>query len=366
MTRREVARARRLVVKIGSSLLAPGGELNRRFIGDLARQTATLTRSGRQVLIVTSGAIAAGLRPLGLAGRPTELPLLQAAAAAGQGLLMHAYQVAFGRQGLVAAQVLVTRDGLEHRQRYLNARNTVLALLERGAVPVINENDTVSVDEIRFGDNDRLSALVASLAGADLLVLLSTVPGLQAADGSVVERVGDIGTEADALVRSDRSAEGTGGMASKLEAARVGLRAGFHTVIAGGREENVLPRLLEGERLGTWFVGGAARAAARKQWLAFSQKSQGILVIDEGAVKALVERKKSLLPSGILRAEGSFSAGAGVTVVSRRGREVARGISNYSSRDIERIKGRQTSELAGLLGPVRFDEVVHRDNLTVL
>ena len=366
MPRKVLRQARRIVVKVGSNLLAPGGEMDRKFIGELARQAAALVRAGRQVMIVTSGAIAAGLKPLGLARRPPELPLLQAAAAAGQGLLMHAYQVAFGRQDLVAAQVLITRDGLEDRERYLNARNTLMALLERGAVPVINENDTVSVDEIRFGDNDRLSALVASLAGADLLVLLSGVPGLLDAAGAVVPRVGEVGAEVRALVRAEKSAEGSGGMDSKLEAARIGARAGFHTVVAGGREPEVLLLVADGQEVGTWFVGGAAREAARKQWLAFSQRAEGRLVIDDGAVRALVERKKSLLPSGVLAAEGNFGAGAGVAIVTRRGKEVARGISNYSSRDVERIKGRKTSELAAIVGEARFDEVVHRDNLTVL
>ncbi len=365
MPRKELRRARRIVVKVGSSLLAPGGELDRKFIGSLARQTAALLRSGREVLIVSSGSIVAGLKPLGISRRPAARPLLQAAAAAGQGLLMHAYQTAFGRQKLVAAQILITRDGLENRQRYLNARNTVLALLKRKAVPVINENDTVSVDEIRFGDNDTLSALVASFIGADLLVMLSDVPGLLDG-GQVVSRVEKVGAATRALVERGKSAEGVGGMTTKLDAAGIGQKGGFHTVLAAGREPNVLERVVDGEELGTWFVAGSQRPAARKQWLAFSQKAAGSIVIDDGAVKALVERKKSLLPSGIVRAEGRFAAGAGVSIVTRRGREVARGISNYSAADVERIKGKKTGELSAIVGKVRFDEVVHRDNLTVV
>ncbi len=365
MPRKELRRARRIVVKVGSNLLAPGGELDRKFIGGLARQTAALVKSGREVLVVTSGSIAAGLKPLGLSRRPAGLPLLQAAAAAGQGLLMHAYQIAFGRQELVAAQILITRDGLEDRERYLNARNTVLALLKRKAVPVINENDTVSVDEIRFGDNDTLSALVASFIGADLLVMLSDVPGLLDG-GQVVSRVEKVNAAARALVERGKSAEGVGGMTTKLDAAEIGQRSGFHTVLASGREPEALARVLDGEEVGTWFMAGGERPAARKQWLAFSQKATGSIVIDDGAVKALVERKKSLLPSGVLRAEGGFPAGAGVSIITRRGREVARGITNYSAKDVERIKGRKTGELAAIVGKVRFDEVVHRDNLTVV
>jgi glutamate 5-kinase len=363
--RKILRRARRIVVKVGSNLLAPGGQMDRKFINSLARQTSQLVNTGREMLIVSSGAIAAGLSPLGITRRPGDLPLLQAAAAAGQGLLMHAYQTAFGRQNLVAAQILITRDGLEDRERYLNARNTVMALLKRKAVPVINENDTVSVDEIRFGDNDQLSALVASLAGADLLIMLSDVPGLMDG-GKVIHRVEKVDAAVRRLVGEGKSAEGVGGMRSKLDAAEIGQRGGFHTVVAPGREPDVLHRVLDGEEVGTWFLAGEARPAARKQWLAFTQKAEGRIVIDDGAVRALVERNKSLLPSGIVRAEGGFPAGAGVAIVTRRGREVARGISNYSAADVERIKGRKTAELGEIVGEAHFDEVVHRDNLTVV
>jgi glutamate 5-kinase len=364
--RSQVRRARRIVVKVGSSLLAPGGELDRKVIGALARQVAALVAGGRELLLVTSGAISAGLKPLGLLKRPGELPLLQAAAAAGQGLLMHAYQIAFSRCNLVAAQILITRDGLDGRERYLNTRNTLRALLERKAVPVINENDTISVDEIKFGDNDLLSALVASVAEADLLILLTGVPGLLDADGRVVRTVEAVTPEVEALVRSDRSAEGLGGMGSKLQAARIGQKSAFQTIIAPGREPEVLLRLLEGEELGTLFRAGGEKLAARKRWLAFGHRPSGRIVIDDGAARALVEKHRSLLPIGVLGAEGAFPAGASVSIVTRRGREVARGISNYSAADVERIKGRQTDMLAGIVGEVRFDEVVHRDNLTVL
>lgn len=365
MPRLQLRRARRVVVKVGSSLLAPGGEPDRRYVGGLVRQVAEQVRSGRQMLLVTSGAISAGLKPLGLARRPSDLPLLQAAAAAGQGLLMHAYQVAFSRCGLVAAQVLLTRDGLEERQRYLNARNTLRAILDRRAVPVINENDTVSVDEIRFGDNDMLSALVASLAEADLLVLLTGVAGLTDG-GRVVPYVRRITPEVESLVRADKSAEGTGGMGSKLEAARVGEASGFRTVVAPGREEAVLARVLDGREVGTLFDSLGERPAARKRWLAFGGRPVGRIVVDDGAARALVERHKSLLPIGVVAAEGEFAAGAFVSVVARAGREIARGISNYSAADARRIMGRRTRDLAGIVGPARFDEVIHRDNLTVL
>ncbi len=366
MPRSQIRRARRVVVKVGSSLLAPGGELDRKFIGSLARQVAAAVGAGREVLLVTSGAISAGLKPLGLAGRPAELPLLQAAAAAGQGLLMHAYQIAFSRCDLVAAQLLITRDGLDGRERYLNARNTIRALLERRAVPVINENDTVSVEEIRFGDNDLLSALVASLAEADLLVLLTGVAGLMDREGRVVRNVGEITPEIDALVRSDRSEEGSGGMGSKLAAARIGQKSAFHTVIVPGREPDAVSRVLDGEELGTFIKAGGEKLGARKRWLAFGQRPAGRIVVDDGAARALVERKKSLLAIGVAAVEGSFAAGESVSIVTKRGRELARGISNYSAADVGRIKGRRTDELAAVVGEVRFDEVVHRDNLTVL
>ncbi len=233
-------------------------------------------------------------------------------------------------------------------------------------MPVINENDTVSVDEIKFGDNDTLSALVASFSGADLLVMLTDVAGLLDEDGAVVPRVEKIDATVRGLVDSGKTVEGVGGMGTKLDAALIGRKGGFHTVVAPGRENNVLARVLDGEELGTWFVAGEERPAARKQWLAFSQKSEGSLAIDDGAVKALVERHKSLLPSGIVHVEGRFSAGAGVAITTKRGREVARGISNYSAADIEKIKGRKTSELAAVVGKSHFDEVVHRDNLKIV
>jgi glutamate 5-kinase len=366
MPRSQVRRAKRIVVKAGSALLAPGGELDRKFIGALSKQVAALVAAGREVLLVTSGAISAGLKPLGLAERPSELPLLQAAAAAGQGQLMHAYQIAFSRCDLVAAQILITRDALDERERYLNVRNTIRALLERKAVPVINENDTVSVEEIRFGDNDLLSALVASLAEADLLILLTGVPGLLDREGRVVRMIETIGPEIDALVRGDVSAEGSGGMASKLAAARIGQKSAFHTVIAPGREPDVVTRLMDGEELGTFIKAGGEKLVARKRWLAFGQRPAGKIVVDDGAAKALVERHKSLLAIGVAAVEGGFAAGASVSIVTKRGRELARGITNYSAADIEKIKGRRTDELAAIVGEVRFDEVVHRDNLTVL
>ncbi|HOX06788.1 MAG TPA: glutamate 5-kinase [Planctomycetota bacterium] len=366
MPRSQVRRARRVVVKVGSALLAPGGELDRKFIGGLARQVATLVSAGREVLLVTSGAISAGLKPLGLSGRPNELPLLQAAAAAGQGQLMHAYQIAFSRCDLVAAQILITRDALDERERYLNVRNTIRALLGRRAVPVINENDTVSVEEIRFGDNDLLSALVASLAEADLLILLTGVAGLLDGEGRVVPTVEEISPEVSALVRSDRSAEGTGGMGSKLAAARIGQKSAFHTVIAPGREPDVIARIMDGEEIGTLIKAGGEKLLARKRWLAFGQRPAGRIVVDDGAAKALVERKKSLLAIGVAAVEGGFAAGESVSIVTKRGRELARGISNYSAADVERIRGRRTDELASIVGEVRFEEVVHRDNLTML
>ena len=371
--RNEILSVRRLVIKVGSRLLAgEKGGIDTRFVGGLARQIAALKGEGKEVLLVTSGAIAAGSRELGLKKRPSSLPALQAAAAVGQTVLMHIYHQAFRKRDFRVGQVLLTREGLHHRDRHLNARHTLLALLERGVIPVINENDTVAVDEIRFGDNDQLAALVANLVRADLLVLLSDVDGLLAASGrrsrgrDVIGRVEKITPEIMNLVRGGAGEYSRGGMGSKLEAAGIVTRAGGQVVIANGTKPGVLLRIARGELEGTYFPTPFARLRSRKCWIAFSCLKKGRIVVDEGALRALAELGKSLLASGITAVEGSFSVGDMVSIAGPGGREFARGLVNYSSREVEMIRGERTGRIKSILGSKPYDEVIHRDNLLIL
>jgi len=371
--RKEILSTRRLVVKVGSRLLAGAdGGIDTRFVTRLVRQVAALKDRGKEVILVTSGAIAAGRRELELKKPPSSLPALQAAAAVGQTVLMHIYHQAFRKRGFRVGQVLLTREGLHHRDRHLNARHTLLALLERGIVPVINENDTVAVDEIKFGDNDQLAALVANLVRADLLVLLSDVDGLLAEPGrrgrgrKVIARVEKITPEVMALVRGGPGKYSRGGMGSKLQAAGIVTRAGGQAVIANGTRPDVLLRVVRGEPEGTYFPTPFARLRSRKCWIAFSCLKKGRIVVDGGARRALAEGGKSLLASGITAVEGSFSAGDMVSVAGPDGAEFSRGLVNYSSREVEKIRGEKTGRIKTILGYKPYDEVIHRDNLLIL
>ncbi len=371
--RTEILSARRLVVKVGSRLLAgKQGGVDSRFVGALAGQIAALRREGKEVLLVTSGAIAAGSREMGLKRRPRSLPDLQAAAAVGQTVLMHIYHQAFRRRGFRVGQVLLTREGLHHRDRHLNARHTLLALLGRKVIPIINENDTVAVDEIKFGDNDQLAALVANLVQADLLVLLSDVDGLlgpSARPGpgrEVIGRVEKITPRVMALVRGGPGEDSRGGMGSKLEAAGIVTRAGGQAVIANGSRPGVLAGIARGEPVGTYFPTAFGRLRSRKCWIAFSCLQKGRLRIDDGARRALIERGKSLLASGVMGVEGNFQAGDMVGVAGPDGTEFSRGLVNYSSREVEMIRGQQTGRIKSILGYKPYDEVIHRDNLLIL
>lgn len=373
--RAALKKARRIVVKVGSNLVT-GGDLhvNRRYIMRLAVAVSALWSQKRQVIVVTSGAIGSGAGRLGFHEKPQSMPERQACAAAGQVTLMQAYGHAFRyvRPARPVGQMLITRDGLSMRSRYLNTRHTLEALLDRGAVPVINENDTVSVDEIKFGDNDMLSALVAVLAEADLLVVLSDVEGLMDAppienpDARIIHTVDEVTPEVEALAGGTGSRLGTGGMISKLEAAKVLRTSGIPMVIAGGREPGLLSGIIEGRRIGTFFPPKGERLAARKRWLAFTAKPRGVLHVDAGAREALVKRHKSLLPGGITRIEGRFESGDLVALVGADGRPFARGLTNYESEELERIRGKKTSQVARELGALLFEEVVHRDNLVIL
>ncbi len=364
---------RRLVVKVGSGVLSRGSfTLDTRTIRSLAAQLSACRAAGRQVALVSSGAIVAGVGRLGLAERPRSIPLKQAAAAIGQGALIWTYEEAFAAHGVKVAQVLLTGEDLRDRARYLNARNTLFTLLRLGVLPIINENDTVAVEEIKFGDNDRLSALVAALVDADLLVILTDTDGLFTADPRRSPKARLIpvvtGGEAKGAYWAGAPATGTGvgGMASKVEAARLAAASGIPTLIANGTAPDTLTRLLAGETLGTLFLPDAERLAGRKRWLALASRPKGVIVVDEGAKRALTERGKSLLPSGVKGTLKPFGVGDVVSLVGPDHAEFARGLANYTAEEVERIKGIKTGEIQRTLGYRHSDEVIHRDNLVIV
>jgi len=370
--RKHVCSARRLVVKVGTNVLAaPGQSLNTRRIGSIARQIGALVNDGRQVALVSSGAIGCGMVELGMAERPSALPMLQAAASVGQGKLVAHYERNFRRCGLHAAQVLLTQDDVDSRKRYLNARDTLHALFRLPCVPVINENDAISTEEIKLGDNDRLAAMVIDLIRADLLILLSCVSGLYAerptdeSPGRALDVVEHIGSEVEALVYDETSPNGLGGMRSKVDAARMATSAGAAAIIADGRVPDVITRIMDGEPLGTLFLPSTGRLSSYKRWLRFNRRPRGRVQVDRGARKALVEGGKSLLPSGITGLQGDFQRGDGVSIEGPDGEEIARGLAEYSRDEIGKIMGRQTREIEGILGYKYSDEVVHRDNLAL-
>ena len=366
------ARARRLVVKVGSSVLTRDGRVRPRVFTDVARQVAALQDEGREVVLVSSGAIAIGSHALGWSHPGRSIPEKQAAAAVGQIGLSEIYKRRFAAHGKPVAQVLVTRTGLEDRERFLNARHTLLTLLRLGVVPVVNENDTVATEEIRFGDNDNLSATVVNLVAAELLVILTNVDGLYAEPPTrsrprppLVERVDEITPEIEQAARGASSAFGRGGMLTKLEAARTAARSGAATVVCNGLAPDSLLRVARGEPAGTIFLAGT-KLGSRKHWLAYTAAPRGRLVLDDGAVRALLERGRSLLPAGIASVEGRFGIGDPVACVDARGREVARGLVAYTAAEVDRIKGLSTKEAVRVLGYSNGDEVIHRDDLVLL
>jgi glutamate 5-kinase len=370
--RQRISQARRLVVKVGSALVTNSGAgLALDYVEELARQIAVLRADGREVLLVSSGAIAAGMQRLGWTARPHAMHELQAAAAVGQMGLIQAYETRFAQFGLKTAQILLTHEDLADRLRYLNARSTLTTLLGLGVVPIINENDTVVTDEIRFGDNDTLGALVANLVEAEALVILTDQAGLFTADPRkdpaavlVVEHRAD-DPALEAMAGGAGSGISKGGMITKVKAAQRAARSGAHTLIASGREPDVLPQLSQGEALGTLLVASATPLAARKQWLADHLQLAGSLILDAGAVKALAAGK-SLLPVGVTAVEGEFERGAAVACRTLEGREVARGLVNYASPEARRIARRPSSEIEALLGYLDEPELIHRDNLVLL
>ncbi len=367
-----LTQARRIVVKVGSALLVDGetGRVNRAWLETLVEDLLRLRKRGQRVILVSSGAIALGRRRLGLKHGVLRLEESQAAAAVGQIRLAHAYKELLEGCDVTVAQVLLTLEDSERRRRYLNARATLESLLALGALPVINENDTVATAEIRYGDNDRLAARVAQMTGADCLVLLSDVEGLYSADPNrepgarFIHEVPQITPEIEAMAGRSASQVGSGGMAAKIAAARIAVAAGCHMCIAAGVHRHPLRRIEEGADC-TWFVPSATPAAARKQWIAGTLRPAGALTIDAGARRALLEGR-SLLPAGVIAARGRFDRGDTVSVLAADGAEIARGIVAYSDVDAARIMGRKSSEIADILGFRGRDEMIHRDDLVLM
>ncbi|MBK8133849.1 MAG: glutamate 5-kinase [Gammaproteobacteria bacterium] len=371
--RRQVTAARRWVVKIGSALLTNDGRgLAREAIAGWVGQIAALQDQGYEIVLVSSGAIAEGMARLNWTQRPRELHELQAAAAVGQMGLIEAYESCFQRYGRHTAQILLDHDDLSNRQRYLNARRTLTTLIKLGVVPVVNENDTVVTDEIRFGDNDTLGALVANLIEAPLLVILTDRDGLYSADpranpdATLIQRGRALDLGLDAIAGGSASQLSRGGMITKLRAARLAARSGAHTLIAGGRIDQVLTRLAEGELLGTLLVADSEPLVARKQWLAGQLQAKGALTLDAGAVRVLRESGSSLLPVGVLRCEGDYARGDLVRCLAEDGCEIARGLINYSSAETRRIAGLGSDRILEILGYGGDAELIHRDNLVLV
>ncbi len=364
---------RRLVVKVGTGVLSGGTPgLDAAAIQGLAKQIATLMAKGVQTVLVSSGAMLAGIERLEREERLRSIPLKQAAAAIGQSALMAAYEEAFAPFGIKVAQILLTREDVHDRVRYLNARNTLFTLLALDVLPIVNENDTVAVEEIKFGDNDILSALVASFVNADLLVMLTDQEGLYTADprtdpGARLIPVLSSPFPSDAFwAGPSRTLVGIGGMATKVEAARLATASHIPTIVANGFTPDILLRLLSGESLGTLFLSQAVRMGSRKRWLAFATRPRGGVRVDAGATRALIHQGRSLLPSGIQGTVKLFQVGDVVSILAAEGGEFARGLVNYSAEEVERIKGRKSSEIEQVLGYKHSDEVIHRDNLVIL
>jgi len=358
---------KRVVIKVGTSTLTfPDASLNLSRIASLVKDLLKARDSGREVVLVTSGAIATGMGKLGWKTRPETIPGQQAAAAVGQSHLMRIYELIFGECGQTVAQILLTQDDINDRKRYINASNTISTLLQSGVIPIVNENDTVAVDEIKFGDNDTLSALLINLIKAELLIILSDVDGFYDKSGKVIDVISSITPDIKDMAGGEGSANSVGGMITKLRAAEIVTGAGEIMVIANGQKEGTITRVLEGQEEGTVFLPKSYRMPSRKRWIAFSNKCKGTIKVDSGARQALTNRGKSLLPSGIIGVSGSFSFGDAVKCVDDNNVEFARGLTNYSSDEIELIKGKRSDQIESILGHLYYDEVVHRDNLVIL
>ncbi|MGE5418147.1 MAG: glutamate 5-kinase [Acidobacteriota bacterium] len=371
-TRAGLASCKRIVVKVGTSTIThENGQMNLSRLEHLARELSDLHNEGREILLVTSGAVAAGIGRLGIRDYPKTLPLKQALAAVGQGALLHMYEKFFAEYGKHIAQVLLTKSDFDERLRYLNARNTMKTLLQLGVIPVINENDTVAVEEIRFGDNDTLSAMVAEIVDADLLIILSDIDGLYNNDprsnpeAELYHELEEIPDIVERSLKQRGNKFSSGGMYTKLLAARIAMSSGIPMLVTNGSTEGGIIQILKGERVGTLFKPHETKLQARKRWIAFSGQTHGAVVLDTGAADAVLHKGKSLLPSGIITVKGDFEYGHIIAIESPDGVEIGRGMANYSAKDITKIAGRKTSEIEKILGSKDYDEVIHRDNLTL-
>jgi len=373
-SREALKKAKRIVIKVGTSTITyANGKRNFSQIDRLAREISDLQNQGKEMILVTSGAVAVGVDRMGFPGKPKTIPGKQAAAAVGQGVLMHTYEKFFADYGQIVAQVLITKTEAIDRHRYTNTRNTFMELMRQRVIPIVNENDVVALDELKIGDNDNMSALVAGIVDADLVIILSDVDGLYTAnpqthpDAVIVPEVAEITPEIEASAGGVGSARGTGGMATKIQAAKAATSSGIHLVIASGTEKNAITRVLQGEELGTLFVSRENRLQFRKRWLAFGAKIAGSIVVDDGCAKAI--RKAggcSILPAGVFAVQGEFLPGSTVSVIDKDAHELARGLVHYSSAELEQIKGCNSGEIANILGHKNFDEVIHRDDLVIL
>jgi len=368
-----LTKAQTVVVKVGTSTLTySNGKLNLNYIERIVRELADLKNQSKNVILVSSGAIGAGIGKLGLKKKPKTIPEKQAVAAVGQGMLIQVYEKLFGEYGHTVAQVLLTREDIINRKRYINSQNTLSALLKLGVIPIINENDTVAVEEIEFGDNDNLSALVASLINADLLINLSDIEGFYTSnphinpEAELITFVEKITPDIENLASKTDSSLGTGGMKTKLQAAKIAINAGVSLVIASGQKQGIINKITRGEVTGTLFPAQAKALHSRKRWIAFCPTIQGSITVDKGAQKAVVKEGRSLLPSGILWVDGNFERGDTVRVLDEKGNEFARGLVNYSAKDLLKIKGERTKEIYNILGDESESEAIHRDNLVII
>ena len=366
-----LAHAKRILIKVGSAVLTGNDGLDLKIINGLVRDMSYLVQNGYSVVLVTSGAIVSGKHRMNITGKLKSMPEKQAAAAIGQGRLMRIYSKSFEKNGLYVAQILLTLSDVTDRQRYLNIRNTLSTLMEWEVIPIINENDTVAVDEIKFGENDNLAAMIANIIEADLFINLTSIDGLYDCNPMVFKKarliplVSEFSDEIDAAATDETSSAGTGGMKSKVQAAKQVTAIGIPCIIAPGKKKNILTDIIAGKEIGTLFLPMADRLNSKKYWIAFTLHPRGRLIIDDGAKKALLEKGRSLLPSGVTDVEGDFDLGDPVSCVDREGNILAKGLVNYNSSEIRKIKGLKTSQITQTLGHKDYDEVIHRDNLAI-
>ena len=372
MIRENKIRKLRIVIKIGSNIVTSGNGLDNSKIRQLVKDISDVHSKGHDVIVVSSGAIAAGIKKLGLKKRPQDIRHKQAAAAVGQSILMWAYEKSFSEYGKKVAQVLLTKDVFSDRIKYINAKNTILTLLDYRVIPIINENDTVAIDEIKFGDNDQLAMMVAGVCEADRLIILSDVEGLYTDDPTknknacLIKEVTEVTEEIESIAGASTSSYGTGGMYSKVLAAKRATNYGIRVNIISGKKPGLLQMTIDGKKVGTEFIPSGKRISARKGWIAFNLSSKGTIIVDNGAKDALIKKGKSLLPSGIVKVFGNFQQGDAVHCADIMNHKFAKGLVNYSSEEILKIKGIKTSDIEKILGYKYSDEIIHRDNLVIL